>query len=141
MGFINPMAYLLFILLLPIQIKTPVYLLVAFGYGLLLDSFQDTGGAHAAACLTLAFSRSILLRLVYGESYHLRNIKIGVSSLDRQLLLLTLAILIHHLVFYTLIIFNWSQILVVLKMTLFVGIASLVITFLILILLRPKKRS
>lgn len=140
MDVINPMAYILFLILLPINIKTPVYLIIAFFYGLILDSFQDTGGAHAAACLTLAFSRSALLRLVYGESYHLKNIKIGVSDLDRQLLLLILAVLIHHLVFYTLIIFNWSQLLTVLKMTSLVGIGSVLVGILIMMAIKPKTR-
>lgn len=140
MDVINPMAYILFLVLLPINTKTPVYLIIAFFYGLILDSFQDTGGAHAAACLTLAFSRSALLRLVYGESYHLKNIKIGVSDLDRQLLLLILAVLIHHLVFYTLIIFNWSQLLTVLKMTSLVGIGSVLVGILIMMAIKPKTR-
>lgn len=138
---INPMVYLLFVLLLPINLSVPLYLFIAFGYGLLLDGFQDTGGAHAAACLTLAFSRSALLRLVYGESYQLKNLKIITSSLDRQLLLVILAVIIHHLVFYSLIVFNSSQILMILKMTLMVGLASALVSFLILMMLKPKKRS
>lgn len=141
MNVVNPMAYLLFILLLPIRLKVHTYLIIAFCYGLLLDSFQDTGGAHAAASLTLAFSRSALLRLVYGESYQLKNIKIGASALDRQLLLITLAVLIHHLVFYSLIIFNWSQFLMIFKMTALVGIGSVILCFLIIVSIRPKTRT
>lgn len=140
MDVVNPMAYILFILLLPIRLKIPTYLVIAFCYGLFLDSFQDTGGAHAAASLTLAFSRSVILRLVYGESYQLKNIKISVSALDRQLLFLVIAVLIHHLVFYSLIIFNWSQLLMILKMTALVGVGSVLINFLILIAIRPKTR-
>jgi hypothetical protein len=138
---INPMIYLLFVLLLPINLSTPIYLLIAFAYGLLLDGFQDTGGAHAAACLTLAFSRSALLRLVYGESYQLKNLKIITSSIDRQLLLVALAVLIHHLVFYSLIIFDGSHLLLILKYTTMVGLASVLVSFLMLVMLRPKKRS
>jgi len=35
-------------------------MILAFALGIVLDTFQDTGGAHAAACLTLAFTRPFL---------------------------------------------------------------------------------
>jgi len=138
-GFISPMIYVLFILLLPIRINLPLYLITAFGYGLILDYFQDTGGAHAAACLTLAFSRDFLLKIVYGESYKLKNLKIVNSEFNRLILFLVLAIFLHHLIFYLLVIFNITQILEITKMALLVGIASFVVSFLTVLLIKPKR--
>ncbi|ARN76592.1 hypothetical protein BST97_00430 [Nonlabens spongiae] len=140
-GFISPMVYFLFVLLVPIRIKLAPYLLLAFFYGWILDTFNDTGGAHAAACLTLAFSRDLLLGLVYGESYKLQNLKITRSPLNRIILLLILSILIHHLVYYFLVIFNIFQIITTLKMVFLVGVASFIISLGILMLIKPKKRS
>ncbi len=140
-GFISPMVYFLFVLLVPIRIKLAPYLLIAFFYGWILDTFHDTGGAHAAACLTLAFSRNFLLGLVYGESYKLQNLKITRSPLNRIILLLTLSVLIHHLVYYLLVIFNIFQIMITLKMALLVGMTSFVISLGTIMLIKPKKRS
>lgn len=138
LGFIDPMVYILFIVLFPVENKRWNFLLLAFGLGIILDTFQNTGGAHAAASLTLAFTRPLWLRLVYGESYKMKNLKILQSPIDRVLLLLTLSIIVHHLIFFTLVIFNSSQIIYTLKLTLSVGLASLVMNSILLALFKPK---
>lgn len=138
LGFIDPMVYILFIVLFPVENKRWNFLFFAFGLGIILDTFQNTGGAHAAASLTLAFTRPLWLRLIYGESYRMKNIKILQSSIDRILLLLVLSITVHHLIFFTLVIFNSSQILYTIKLTLSVGLASLVVNSILLALFKPK---
>ncbi|MEN8817359.1 MAG: hypothetical protein ABF274_10900 [Nonlabens sp.] len=138
LGFIDPMVYVLFIILFPVENKRWNFIFFAFGLGIILDTFQNTGGAHAAASLTLAFTRPLWLRLVYGESYKMKNIKILQSSVDRVMLLLTLSIILHHLIFFSLVIFNSSQILYILKLTLMVGLASLVVNSILLALFKPK---
>ncbi|WP_041567063.1 rod shape-determining protein MreD [Nonlabens dokdonensis] len=141
MGFINPMVYLLFIVLYPIENKRWDVMIISFVLGIILDTFQDTGGAHAAACLTLAFTRPLWLRLVYGESYKMKNIKVLQSPFDRLLLLLVFCIVVHHIVFFSLVIFNGSQILYTLKLTLSIGAATLVVNTILLALFKPRVKS
>lgn len=141
LGFINPMIYLLFIVLYPIENKRWDIMLISFLLGIILDTFQDTGGAHAAACLTMAFTRPIWLRLVYGESYKMKNIKVLKSPMDRLLLLLVFCIVIHHLVFFSLVIFNSSQILYTLKLTFSIAVATLLLNTIILALFKPRVKS
>lgn len=114
---------------------------IAFALGLILDTFQNTGGAHAAASLTLAFIRPVWLKLVYGESYLMKNLKIIRTPIDRLLVLLLLSVIIHHLIFYSLVIFNTSQILYTIKLTLSVGIATVLVASLFLIIFKPKVKS
>ncbi len=116
-------------------------MLISFLLGIILDTFQDTGGAHAAACLTMAFTRPIWLRLVYGESYKMKNIKVLKSPMDRLLLLLVFCIVIHHLVFFSLVIFNSSQILYTLKLTFSIAVATLLLNTIILALFKPRVKS
>lgn len=139
LGFINPMIYVLFIILYPFENNRLLFLLLTFSYGLIMDTFQDTGGAHAAACVTLTFLRPVILKLVYGESYLMKNIKMLTTSLDRILLYLTIGTLFHHFVFYSLVIFNFSQILELLKMTLSVGTATVLVSMAILLIMKPKR--
>ncbi|PRP67312.1 hypothetical protein BST86_09500 [Nonlabens agnitus] len=139
LGFINPMIYVLFIFLYPFENNRLAFLLISFGYGLIMDTFQDTGGAHAAACVTLTFFRPYLLKLVYGESYLMKNIKVLTTSLDRIFLFLVIGIFLHHLVFYGLVIFNASQIWEWLKMTFAVGTASVILGMVLLLIIKPKR--
>jgi cell shape-determining protein MreD len=139
LGYINPMIYILFIFLYPFDNNRLLFLILAFLLGLVMDTFQDTGGAHAAACVTLTFVRPYLLKLVYGESYVMKNIKVLTTGVDRILLLLCLCVVIHHLVFYSLMLFNMSQILELLKMTLSVGMATIIVSFTFLLLIKPRR--
>jgi rod shape-determining protein MreD len=141
LGYINPMIYILFIILFPVENKRWSFMILAFALGIVLDTFQDTGGAHAAASLTLAFTRPIWLRLVYGESYKMKNLKVIRTPMDRLVLLMVLCITVHHLVFFSLVIFNTSQILYTLKLTLSIGLASLILNILLLLLFKPRFKA
>lgn len=138
LGYINPMIYILLIVLYPLSNKRWTLLFLSFALGIIIDTYQDTGGAHAAACVTLTYFRPILLKLVYGESYIMRSVKVMQSPLDRIALIIGLSIAIHHLVFYSLIIFNIVQVLEILKLTLVVGIATFFVSFLFTILFSKK---
>lgn len=115
-------------------------MLLSFGLGLLLDTYQDTGGAHAAAAVTLAYARPVLLGLVFGESYRTRVIKVMQSDLDRVALLLGLCVLVHHLTYFMLIIFNFVQVLETLKLTLLTGLATFFVSFMLTIIFSKKPR-
>ncbi len=140
MGFINPMIYILFIILYPVYQKQWDLLLLSFGLGILVDTFQDSGGVHAAAAITLAFARPLLLRLVYGESYRTRTIKVMDSPLDRIALLIGLSVAIHHIVYFSLIIFNVIQFVEIMKLTLFTGIATFFTCFVLTVIFTKKQR-
>jgi len=139
LGYINPMIYVLFIFLYPFENNRLLFLILAFLLGLVMDTFQDTGGAHAAASVTLTFVRPYLLKLVYGESYKMKNIKVLTTGIDRIFLLLLLCIVIHHLMFYSLVIFNSSQLFQLLKMTLSVGLATILVSMTIILLIKPRR--
>ncbi|EAS21064.1 hypothetical protein BBFL7_01957 [Flavobacteria bacterium BBFL7] len=141
MGYICPIVYLLFIVLYPVDNNRWSFLILSFLLGLTVDTFQDTGGAHAAASLTLAFVRPVLLKLIYGEGYLTKNLKIMRSPLDRFILLLALSVLIHHLVLYMLVYFNISQVLQVLQMTLFVGLSSIFMGVVLFVLFGWRSKS
>lgn len=141
LGYINPMVYILFVMLFPVENNRWGFLLLAFLLGIIMDTFQDTGGAHAVATVTLAFLRPLLLKLVYGQGYLTKNLKIIQSPLDRFLLLLLLAIVLHHIILFSLVIFNTSQILYILKLTLSIGIASYIIITILFLLFSKRKEQ
>lgn len=61
-GYIMPMLYVLFILMLPTGMKRIPLLLIAFGTGLCVDIMSNVLGFHALACTVLA-----MLRIWFGD--------------------------------------------------------------------------
>ncbi len=56
-GYVLPMLYLLFILMLPTNLKRIPLLLIAFGTGLTIDLLSNVLGFHALACTIVAMLR------------------------------------------------------------------------------------
>ncbi len=63
-GLINPFVYILFILLLPIEISPYLLLLLGFFTGITIDVFSSTPGIHASATVFAAFIRPKVLGLL-----------------------------------------------------------------------------
>lgn len=138
MGYINPYIYIIFILLFPLNVSRALFLFLSFLLGLTMDMFGDSGGVHAAACLVAAFIRPVILRTSFGISYEFQTVKFNNIGLGERILYVTLMVLSHHLVLFTLEIFNFSHILLLLKKTLFSSIFTIVICNLVLVLFQKK---
>lgn len=61
-GYINPYIYILFILLLPVEIPAWILLILAFLGGSLIDVFSGSPGMHSFATVLIAFIRPVVLR-------------------------------------------------------------------------------
>jgi rod shape-determining protein MreD len=62
-GYVNPYVYLMFILLLPVEIPSWLLLLLSFLTGLLIDMFSGSPGIHSSATLLAGFIRPYILRV------------------------------------------------------------------------------
>ncbi len=138
LGSLNPYIYIIFILLAPININKSLFLLLSFILGLTIDMFGDSGGVHAAACLIIAFFRPVALRSVFGLSYEFQTVKLGSIGFGEKLAYVTLMVLTHQFVIFSLEIFNFSHILLIAKKTLFSSLFTIVVTMLVLVLFRRK---
>ena len=63
-GYINPYAYILFILLLPVEIPAWLLLILSFFTGLLMDFILGCPGMHAFSTVLAGFVRPYVLRAV-----------------------------------------------------------------------------
>lgn len=72
-GYINPYIYILFILLLPVDISKSLLLVLAFFTGLTIDYFGNTLGLHAAATLLVAFARPGTIKLFFSNIEFSKN--------------------------------------------------------------------
>ena len=140
MGYINPYLYILFILLYPINNNRALFIFLSFLLGLSIDLFLDSGGVHAAACVTIAYIRPIFLKFSFGMMYDHQTIKISSSELGQRLTYFSLMTLVHHVILFCLEVFSASKILLILKKSLFSSIFTIILCVLITILLSRKPK-
>lgn len=140
LGYINPYIYVLFILLYPIKNNRMLFIFLSFLLGLTLDMFLDSGGVHAAASVTMAYIRPLFLKFSFGASYEHQTVKFSNTEFGQRFTYITILVLIHHLILFSLEIFNVSQILLILKKTLFSSIFTVLLSLLITILFSRKSK-
>jgi rod shape-determining protein MreD len=63
-GYVNPYVYIMFILLLPVEIPSWLLLLLSFSIGLIIDFFSGSPGMHTSATVLAGFVRPYILRIV-----------------------------------------------------------------------------
>lgn len=139
-GTVNPYPYILFILLYPVNNNRVLFIFLSFMLGLIVDLFSDSGGVHAAACLTIAFVRPPVLKFAFGMIYEHQHIKFNNTEFGNRTIYFLILIIIHHLILFSLEIFNISNILLILKNTLFSSVFTLILCILISILFSRKQR-
>ena len=141
MGYINPYPYILFILLFPVKNNRLVFILLSFLLGLFIDMFLDSGGIHAASAVTIAFIRPAALKFSFGAIYDHQALKFSNVDLGQRITYISILTVIHHFILFSLEIFNFSKILLVLKNTLFSSIFTILLCLIITIIFSgPNKK-
>lgn len=108
-----PYIYPLFVLLLPFE--TPVWLLLfcGFGMGLTMDSFMNTAGMHACATVLIAYLRTNVLNALLPKNLsEYPNQSPSVKNMGWMpfIVFSSFLIVIHHAVFFTVELWNFSNI-------------------------------
>lgn len=67
------------------------------------------------------------MRFVFGVNYEFQSFKLSNTTRVQQITFLTLLIVAHHVIFFTLEIFSISNLLLILKKVIFTGIATLIL--------------
>jgi rod shape-determining protein MreD len=139
-GFINPNLYILFLILYPFNTPQGMFMIIAFLLGLSIDTFEDSGGIHAAACVFIAFIRPIILRFSFGISYDYQTVKLSNTPYGARFSYILIVVVLHHLLLFILEMFSFSHIFLILKKTFFTSIFTILLVFISLTLFKPKRR-
>ncbi|MBB68657.1 MAG: rod shape-determining protein MreD [Flavobacteriaceae bacterium] len=139
MGSLNPYVYVLFVLLYPIGSNRMGFIFLAFSLGLILDLFLDSGGAHAAAAVSMAYVRPVFLKFSFGAAYEYQAIKLNAAEALPRLTYFALLILIHHFILFTLVYFDSSKFKIIIYNTLINGGFTLLLVWLLNALFSSKK--
>lgn len=110
-GYANPYVYLLFVLLLPIDVSGWTLLFSAFFVGLTIDVFQDSLGMHTAATVFMAFCRPTVIRLISVKSDFEPGTMPGIATqgLTWVATYTLLLVLLHHVPLFFLEIFRFTE--------------------------------
>lgn len=140
LGYINPYIYISFIMFFPIRTNRMLIIALGFLLGLCVDIFSDSGGVHAAATVTLAYIRPVLLKFTFGMVYEHQTVKFFNTELGTRLIYISLFTVLHHFILFSFEVFNISKLVLIFQKTLFSSIFTILLCFLITILFSKRKK-
>ncbi len=139
----NVLFYPLFILLLPFRTPRSLLLLIAFGFGLLVDMAYDSPGVHASALVFMAYMRDVIIKMdwmVPRDGYKITsNPTIRDLGLPWFLRYLSILLACHVLFYFTMEVFVPAQILEILQKSFFTYILSMVFILIYMLIFRPSQ--
>jgi rod shape-determining protein MreD len=110
-GYVNPYVYIMFIILLPVEIPSWLLLILCFVTGIILDFFSGSPGMHSSATVLAGFVRPAILRIVSPrDGYELRAEPSMMSyGLRWFITYALLVVLIHHIALFYLEVFRFTD--------------------------------
>jgi rod shape-determining protein MreD len=110
-GWVVPYLYVLFLLMLPLELPDWATLLVGAITGLVMDLFTSTPGMHTSACVVMAYVRIWMLRLLRPrDGYEFgRRATIGDMGIAWWLTFAGVLILVHHLWLFFVEVYRFSD--------------------------------
>jgi rod shape-determining protein MreD len=110
-GYINPYVYILFILLLPVEMPAWLMLLLSFVTGITMDYFSGSPGIHSSATVLAGFVRPYVLRVISPRDGYESGASPSMETYGfRWFMLYTLIIiLVHHTALFYLEVFRFTD--------------------------------
>jgi len=110
-GYVNPYVYIMFILLLPIDVPSWLLLILSFVTGLIIDFFSGSPGMHTSATVLAGFVRPYVLRIVsprdgYESGSDPSMLNYGFRWFFFYALLV---VLVHHTALFYLEVFRFAE--------------------------------
>ena len=132
LGFINPMLYVWFIIMLPFATPKWLVLVSSFVLGVCIDVFSADIGINACVCVLIGFIRPALLNAFSGNIDNVTFQRPSISSLGLKNYLpyMALTVFIHHLLYFPIENFSFDEILT----TLLRIVLSSVVTIILILL-------
>jgi rod shape-determining protein MreD len=110
-GYVNPYVYIMFILLLPVEIPSWLLLLLSFVTGAIIDYFSGSPGMHSSATVLAGFVRPYVLRVISPRDGYEPNSDPSMMIYGfRWFLIYTVFIvLVHHTALFYLEVFRLTE--------------------------------
>ncbi len=141
LGYINPMLYVWFIIMLPFSTPKWLVLVASFLMGVCVDVLGNDVGVHAAVCVLIAFIRPALLNVSSNniDKTSLAQPSVATMGFKNFLLFIVLTVAVHHLLYFVVEIFSFGEILQILLRTLLSSVVTIALILLFDMLFFKKK--
>ena len=109
-NFLTPYIYVFLILILPFRLNPTIIMLISFALGLSVDIISSgILGAHAAACVAMAYSRSFFINSILSRGVY-DNIATEKISLNKFISYSFALVLLHHTLLFFIETFSFSNV-------------------------------
>lgn len=110
-GYVNPYVYIMFILLLPVEIPSWLLLVLSFATGLIIDFFTGTPGMHCASTVLAGFVRPYVLRIISPRDGYEPGADPSMVNYGFRWFLIyaSIIVLVHHLALFYLEVFRFAD--------------------------------
>jgi len=141
-GYINPVLYTLFILMLPNRIGKIYMLLISFAMGLSVDMCSNMLGFHTCASTVVAFCRITFADRIItrGDDISIDMPSIFTVAPQYFIYYSGLLIFIHSFIFFTLDYFNFSDIFNIILSSILTTIVTLILVIMWQLIFIHRKR-
>lgn len=101
-GYVNPYVYILFILLLPVELPAWLVLILSFITGLVVDFFSTSLGMHTASTVMAGFIRPYVLQVISPRDGYETGSEPSMFTYGARWFFIytTIMVLAHHLVLF-----------------------------------------
>ena len=130
-GFVNPMIYILFLVIYRFDYDQSFFIFSSFILGFLIDFLSLSGGAHTISTLTIGFLRPSIIKYTFSVSSEMPVSFQDDNRIFDKYLFLSTIIGLHHFLYFILVYFNLEAISLIIKNTLLTFIFSLILVSLI----------
>jgi len=124
LGYINPIFYIIFLLIYQFDKSQIQFILLSFLLGLIIDTLTQNPGSNSVSCLIIAYIRPFLINFSFGVNADISNGMISGTKIENRILFAGLVILIHHFIYFSISYFSFSAYLNILKNTFLTGLLT-----------------
>jgi hypothetical protein len=116
-----------------------LFIFSSFLLGVVIDAFLDSGGTHAAASVLIAYIRPLFLKFSFGAAYDYQSIKFSNTNFTQRYIYFLSLILIHHFTLFSLVVFNYNKMLLIVRQTFYSSAFTFLVCLLIYSLFSSKE--
>ena len=124
LGYLDPIFYIIFLLVYKFDGSRLQFVLLSFTLGLLIDLITQNPGSNTISCLVTAYIRPLLINFSFGVNADISNGMLSGTKIKNRVLFSGLIILIHHFIYFFVSYFSFLAFANILKNTILTGLLT-----------------
>ena len=127
LGYIDPIFYLIFILIYKFDGNHIKLILLSFSLGLIIDLLTQNPGSNTISCIIIAYIRPLLINFSFGVNSDISNGMVSGTRIENRFLFVVLIILIHHFIYFSISYFSYSALISILRDTFLTALLTIIL--------------